>query len=181
MVKRLSWLLVILALLLMTGCSEDEQDTPPVTEEITSPISTMYLPECYLLYTEHTGEEEGSLTAISELEVLLSERGVAPAGPPFVVYPNDSYRVGVVVDEAIEPWGKLRSEKLPRRLVAYLETLGAYGEERVAEHEQLLTWVRESGFQTEEEIRDYYLNWDTEQSPEYLMAEVTVWISLPPE
>ncbi len=178
MVKR-PYALLLIALLLLLSCSEDESEVPPITEEITSPISTMYLPECYLLYTEHTGDEAESLAAISELEVLLSERGVAPAGPPFVVYTGGSYRVGVVVDEAVEPWGELRAEKLPRRLVAYLETLGAYGEARVAEHEQLLAWVRESGFQAEEEIRDYYLNWDTEQSPEYLMAEVTVWISLP--
>ena len=98
-----------------------------------------------------------------------------------MLYLDEGYRVGVAVDEAVEPWGELKTEKLPRRLVAYLETLGAYCEERRSEHERLFSWVQESGFQAEEAIRDYYLNWDTEQSPEYLMAEVTVWISLPPE
>jgi len=183
MVKQASWLLIIIVLLLGPGCSETEEEqadaVPPTVEEPLPAISTMYLPECYLLYVERGGEEQDSLAAISELEVLLSEHEVAPAGPPFVFYTGDSYRVGVAVDEAVEPWGELRVEKLPRRLVAYLETLGAYGEERVEEHEQLLAWVWESGFQAEEDIRDYYLNWDTEQSPEYLMAEVTVWISLP--
>jgi len=185
MIKQVLWSLVVVGSLLLLGCSEVEEEHAEVmtstVEEPHSIISTMYLPECYLVYVERSGDEQDSLTAISELEELLGEREVAPAGPPFVLYTGDSYRVGVAVDEAVEPWDELRVEKLPRRLVAYLETLGAYGEDRITEHEQLLAWVQLSGFQAEEAVRDYYLNWDTEQSPEYLMAEVTVWISLPPE
>jgi effector-binding domain-containing protein len=88
--------------------------------------------------------------------------GVAPSGPPFVIYHDFGAEgldaeVSVPIGEPIAATGKIESHVLPAMTVARTVHLGPYeklGDAYVA----IWSWIRSHGFEVAGPVRERYLN-----------------------
>ncbi len=100
--------------------------------------------------------------AFPELFGRLRLLGVAPAGPPFVIYhefgtEGIDAEVSVPIDEPIAAAGKTESRVLPAMTVARTVHLGPY--EKLGDaYTALWNWIKSHGFEVAGPVQERYLN-----------------------
>ncbi|HEV8403364.1 MAG TPA: GyrI-like domain-containing protein [Candidatus Limnocylindrales bacterium] len=127
--------------------------------------------------------------AIPELMGRLRLLGVAPSGPPFVIYHDFGAdgidaEASVPIREEIATAGQIGSRVVPAMTVARTVHVGPY--EKLGDaYAALWSWIRSHGFEIAGPVRERYLNGPGERVPptEYLteieMPIVPVVIAAP--
>jgi DNA-binding transcriptional MerR regulator len=102
-------------------------------------------------------------SAYGEVFRAIAEQGARPAGPPFSIYHDPEFRdddidveVGVPVDEAVVPGGRLVGRTLDGGPVAYTLHVGSY-EEIGAAYRAVSGWIQAHGHTMSGAPREVYL------------------------
>lgn len=102
----------------------------------------------------------------SEIIVFMGKKGIAPAGAPFAYWHNmnsESMSKGIFDMECGFPVGmpvvgegQIKSSKLPGGKAITAMHIGPY-ETLVETYEAIQTWIKEKGYQVEEDMWETYL------------------------
>ncbi len=112
--------------------------------------------------------------AYGQIMQYLGEKGVYPAGPPFVAYYNDDMQdldieVGFPVAEELPGEGDIQAGEIPGGKMAACFYTGPY-EEFEAPYTALTQWVQEHDYETTGVSYEMYLNDPQDTPPEELQT-----------
>jgi len=102
----------------------------------------------------------------SEIITFMSKKGIAPAGAPFAYWHNmnsESMNKGVFdmecgfpIGAPVEGEGQIKAGKLPGGKVVTAMHIGPY-ETLVETYEAMQSWIKEKGYQVEDDMWETYL------------------------